>query len=96
MLKLKRNKSYQLLLNIIVLRTKRLRKITKSQDEVILELIEQDREVAVKDIYSKTKKRRIYISLSIIRRRIVEADLEFDLSLVKPLLTDKHIQSQIA
>jgi Fe2+ or Zn2+ uptake regulation protein len=63
-------------------RTEKPRKITKSQNEIILKLVEQDREVVIKDIYSKTKKKKIDISLSIIRRRIVEVGLEFGPSLV--------------
>jgi transposase len=79
-----------------VSRTERPRKITESQNKIILELIEQNRETVIKDIYSKAKKRKIDVSLSTIRRKIVEAGLEFGLSLVKFLLTDKHIQNQVA
>lgn len=76
-------------------RTGRPRKTTKRQDEVIIELQAADQDAVVKDIHSKAKRRRIEVSHSTIRRRLVEAGLEFAPPLVKPLLTETHRQNRL-
>lgn len=77
-------------------RSGRPRKTTEEQDETILELLEENREAVVKDIHSKAKKRRIQVSPSTVRRRLVEAGMEYGTPMVKPLLTDQHRQRRLA
>ena len=56
----------------------------------MLEYLEGDSDITVKEIYFKVKKRRIEVSLSTVRRRLVKVEVEFKLILLKPLLLEDH------
>ena len=52
----------------------------------MLKYLEENSDITVKKIYFKVKKRRIKVSLSTVKRRLVEAEVEFKSILLKSLL----------
>ena len=56
----------------------------------MLEYLKEDSDITVKEIYFKVKRRRIEVSLSTVRRRLVKVEAEFKLILLKPLLLENH------
>jgi transposase len=76
-------------------RSGRPRKTTEEEDEVIVGAVKEDDEVLIKDIATKLKRQRIEISPSTIRRRLVEAGVEWKPVIMKPLLSENHRRNRL-
>ena len=73
----------------------RPRKTTEEQDQIILEAQAADSEAVVKDIHKQAKRKKIDVSPSTVRRRLVEAGLTYAPPMVKPLLSELHRQKRV-
>jgi len=71
------------------------RKTTEKEDEMILALHDGDKDATAKEIKSEAKKKKVEVSSSTIRRRLVEAGVKYGSILVKPLLTHQHRQQRL-
>jgi transposase len=68
----------------------RPRKTSHSEDEEIMNLIENDRELSTIDISEEMKTRGVSLSSTTIRRRLTEAGFKFSSPTSKPSLTKLH------
>jgi transposase len=68
----------------------RPRKTSHSEDEEILNLIENDRELSTIDISEEMKTRGVSLSSTTIRRRLTKAGFKFSSPTSKPSLTKLH------
>ena len=65
----------------------RRRKTTHNEDKEIIEMVQNDRELRLKDVSETMKKRGIDVSTETIRRRLLEAKLKFTSPLSKPSIS---------
>ena len=66
----------------------RPRKSSKREDQKIVKMTEDNKEMSVKDLSQNLKEKGLSLSYSTIRRRLIEAGLKFGTASSKPFLTE--------
>lgn len=68
---------------------------TRRQDSVIIQLFEENHSLTLDQAVKKLAKKNIHLSVSTVRNRLQENGIAYRNTMVKPLLTAKHVEKRL-